>query len=201
MIDVNIFLFDDFETLDVFGPVEVIGRLMEQYQIRLFSLNGGQIVSRQKITVVTEGATAIKPGGILLIPGGLGTRGLVHQKKVIDLLKTLADEAAYCLTVCTGTALLAQTGLLNGVRATTNKKAYDWVTSLNDKVKWVYEARWVADSRYYTSSGVSAGIDMTLGFVADRHGKATSKEIAQDIEYIWNENADFDPFCIKEGSQ
>jgi transcriptional regulator GlxA family with amidase domain len=48
---------------------------------------------------------------------------------------------------------------------------------------------------YYTSSGVSAGIDMVLSFVSDRHGIETAEKIAKTIEYIWNKDKDHDPFC------
>ncbi len=197
MIDVNVLLFNDFETLDVFGPVEIIGRLEEEYKIHLFSIEGGNILSRQQTTVATIPVSQINPEGILLIPGGLGTRQLVLDNDCIQLLKLLAEKAPYCLTVCTGTALLAKTGLLDERQATTNKKAFDWVQSLNPNVKWIYRARWIVDGKFYTSSGVSAGMDMVLGFISDRHGKDTSMEIADHIEYLWNDDPNHDPFCKK----
>jgi len=62
--------------------------------------------------------------GILFIPGGQGTRKLVNNEDTILLLKKIAQSALYCITVCTGTALLAKTGLLNGVRATKQQKSF-----------------------------------------------------------------------------
>lgn len=193
MTNVNILLFPAFETLDAFGPVEVFGCIPE-YQLHYVSVTGGTVISKQGIPVCTEKAEE-KISGILLVPGGQGTRPLVENPQFIESLKSLAAQSQYCLTVCTGSALLAKTGLLDHRRATSNKNALPWVRSVNPNVRWVKEARWVVDEKYYTSSGVSAGIDMALGFVADQFGKKQAEEIAADIEYIWNDDATKDPFA------
>ena len=86
--------------------------------------------------------------------------------------------------------------MLDGRQATSNKRAWQWVTSLSAQVNWVKKARWCADGRFYTSSGVSAGTDMALAFIADRHGEATAEEIAQHIEYRWHNDAGDDPFAV-----
>jgi len=83
---------------------------------------------------------------------------------------------------------------LNGRKATSNKRAFAWVQSVNSDVKWISHARWVVDGKFYTSSGVSAGIDMALGFISDRFGREKTAEIAQSIEYIWNSNKNNDLF-------
>ncbi|BCZ46821.1 dimethyladenosine transferase [Clostridium gelidum] len=195
MTDFNIFLFDDFETLDVFGPVEIIGQLEEVYTMKFFSIKGGIITSKQKTQIVTKPYTEVDFNGILFIPGGKGTRKLVHDEDTILILKKIAKSSLYCITVCTGTALLAKTKLLNGVKATSNKKAFDWVKSMNLEVHWIYKARWVNDNKYYTSSGVSAGMDMILGFISDKFGKEKAMEIADSIEYVWNDNPEEDMFA------
>ena len=63
-------------------------------------------------------------------------------------------------------------------------------------VHWIQQARWVRDGNVYTSSGVSAGMDMTLGFIRDMHGEKTAREIIRMIEYIWNEDQNHDPFAV-----
>lgn len=193
-MDVNILLFDNFETLDAFGPVEVFGRI-EEYRLRYVSFTGGTVVSKQGIRVLTEDINDADHNGILLIPGGQGTRSLVNDVKFIEKLSDAAMESKYCLTVCTGSALLAKTGLLNNKRATSNKKAFEWVKSINTDVLWIKEARWVVDQKYYTSSGVSAGIDMALGFVSEIFGMDKVQEITEHIEYIWNSDQYNDPFA------
>ena len=104
------------------------------------------------------------------------------------------SKAPRFMSICTGSALLAKTGILNGKRATSNKRVFKWVTEQDNEVLWVREARWVRDDHLYTSSGVSAGIDMTLGFIEDLMGKDKAREISQSIEYFWNQNSQYDPF-------
>jgi len=195
MIDFNIFLFDDFETLDVFGPVEIIGKLDEIYKMNFFSIKGGIITSKQKTEILTKPYTDIDFSGILFIPGGEGTRELVNSNDTILILQKIAENSLHCITVCTGTALLAKTGLLNGIKATSNKRAFEWVKSINLEVEWIYKARWISDGKYYTSSGVSAGMDMILGFISDKISNEKAKEIAERIEYVWNDNPDEDIFA------
>lgn len=193
-MDVNILLFPDFETLDAFGPVEVLGRV-EEYELRYISFTGGTVTSRQGIKVLTEDIKDADLYGILLIPGGQGTRPLVNDIHFIEKLSDIATKSKYCLTVCTGSALLAKTGLLNNKKATSNKMAFEWVQSINTDVLWIQKARWVADQKYYTSSGVSAGIDMALGFVAERFGVSKAQSISEHMEYIWNPDSNNDPFA------
>lgn len=195
-MDFNLFLFDDFETLDVFGPAELFGMLPE-YKLRFLSQEGGLITSRQGAQIMTEPAREGDFSGLLLIPGGLGTRPLLESPAHLGLLKEMAEESAYCLTVCTGSALLAKTGLLKGRRATSNKSVFEWVKTLDSEVHWVERARWVVDGKYYTSSGVSAGMDMSLGFIAEHFGRERAEDIAVYAEYIWNDDSQNDPFAKK----
>lgn len=192
-MDINVLLFSDFETLDVFGPVEILGRL-EGYNLRYFSVDGGIAISKQGTKVITEKLEDADFSGILLVPGGQGTRPLVNDNAFIEKLKEIAVKSTYCLTICTGSALLAKTNLLNNKKATSNKRAFEWVKSVNPKVDWQTCARWVVDGKFYTSSGVSAGIDMALGFAADRFGVEKAKDIAHAIEYVWNLDKDNDLF-------
>lgn len=194
MIHANILLFPEFETLDAFGPAEVLGRVPE-FQLHYVSMTGGVILSKQGVPVLTECMKDTDLSGILLIPGGQGTRPLVMESEFIENLKDIAEQSKYCLTVCTGSALLAKTNLLDNKKATSNKNALEWVKSLNTKVHWVHQARWVVDQKYYTSSGISAGIDMALGFVADRFDVDRAQKIAEGIEYLWNSDPDADPFA------
>ncbi|MDL2248561.1 DJ-1/PfpI family protein [Tyzzerella sp. OttesenSCG-928-J15] len=190
----NILLFDGFETLDAFGPVEIIGRLKEEYKLNYYSRHGGIVTSTQGVAVATQKAEAIEAGGILLVPGGMGTRQLVCDNEFIAMLKILGEESEFVLTVCTGSALLAKTGLLKDVKATSNKRAFGWAASVDEEVNWQAKARWVEDGKYFTSSGISAGMDMALGFVARFHGEDTADKICFEIEYIWNKDKNYDPF-------
>jgi len=197
MVSFNIVLFDGFETLDATGPVEVIGQMPETYSLGYFSRSGGSVLSSQQLGVNTRPFSEMDTAGVLLIPGGTGTRKLVDDIDFISKIKEISQNASYALTVCTGSALLAKTGLLCGKNATSNKRAFDWVSGTCAEVHWVKNARWVVDGKYYTSSGVSAGIDMTLGFVSDIHGDDAAREICRNIEYTRNKDKTNDPFAVE----
>jgi len=195
-MNTGVLLFEDFETLDVFGPVEILGRLKEHYQVRFYSLDGGLVTNSHGVSVLSEKLDLIRHGvDIFLIPGGWGTRKEVANVALIEAIRQISSQSTFVLTVCTGSALLAKTGLLDGKNATTNKRAFDWVTAQGEHVKWIRKSRWAVDGKYYTSSGVSAGMDMTLGFLSDRHGLDFAKSVAFQIEYHWMEEKDNDPFC------
>lgn len=192
--DVNIFLFEGFETLDIFGPVEVLGRV-EEYQMRYYSVDGGCVLSAQNTEIMTQPVDKCNEKGIFVIPGGRGTRPLVMDNENLKIIKKYAEASTFCLSICTGAAVLAKCGVLNKRKATSNKKAFDWVMENGKDVNWIRKARWCVDEKYYTASGVSAGIDMTLGFVADQFGIDRAEKITEDMEYIWNRNAENDIFA------
>lgn len=196
MEDLNILLFHDFETLDAFGPAEIAGRLPETFRLHYYSLEGGVTESSHGVRVETQPFAQVEAGGIVLLPGGMGTRTLVDDPRFIGEIGEICRNARYILTVCTGSALLARTGLLSGRKATTNKRAYDWVCAQGADVSWQKRARWVVDGNVYTSSGISAGMDMMLGFVRDRLGEETAREVCRQIEYVWNAEKEQDPFAM-----
>ena len=195
MKKIAVLLFTDFETLDVFGPVEIFGIMKEEYEVSFYSLEGGVVKNGHGVAVLSEKLDTIKKGvNVFLIPGGWGTRPEVNNAALIALIKEIATASNHVLTVCTGTALLARTGLLDGRKATSNKRAFDWVIEQGVAVDWIRKARWVVDGKYYTSSGVSAGMDMVLGFIEDMHGLDLALDLANRIEYNWNRDKDEDNF-------
>ena len=111
-------LFSQFETLDAFGPAEVLGRL-PGCQIVCASVQGGICRSAQGVPVMTVPLSEAE-GEVLLLPGGMGTRPLAEDQNFLDILARQGAKAQYCLSVCTGSALLARCGLLDGRRATSN---------------------------------------------------------------------------------
>ena len=195
MHTITALVFDDFETLDLFGPIEMFGSLPEHYRIQFTSMAGGIIRSKHGVLMQTVAVSELAhQTDIVLVPGGLGTRQLVYNPSFLQTIIVLTHQADWVLSVCTGSALLAKSGVLNGKRATSNKLAWQWVTCQSDQVDWVKQARWVIDGKFYTSSGVSAGMDMALGFIADRHGVDRAHQVAQHTEFRWQENSHVDDF-------
>ena len=198
----GVLLFKGFELLDVFGPLEAWGMLanMGQCKVTTVAERSGAVTSAQGPKAIADFGFADCPHlDLILIPGGIGTREEISNQPLLDWLKTRAEKAEAVTTVCTGTAILARTGLLDGRRATTNKRAFKWVAEQGAKVNWVREARWVEDGKFATSSGVSAGIDMALAVMARLYGATTAEQIAIAMEYEWHRDAGWDPFAKIHG--
>lgn len=197
---VGVLLFEGFELLDVFGPLEMLGMLHEDFAIRLVAEQAPQVASAQgPRSVIDDHFADDRAYDVLLVPGGMGTRREVENAALLRWLAQAAGRAEIVASVCTGSALLAKAGLLDGRRATTNKLAFDWVTSQGPAVQWERRARWVEDGKFFTSSGVSAGMDMALALVARLCGIDRARQAAHWAEYVWNEDSANDPFAVPRG--
>jgi transcriptional regulator GlxA family with amidase domain len=197
---VGVVLFDGFELLDVFGPLEMFGVLPSRFEISLLGPRAGPVASAQGPRSVVDYAYGDAPASdIVLVPGGIGNRPLLEDRAVLDWLARYCATAGYVTSVCTGSALLAVAGLLDGYRATSNKRAFEWVRELGNGVEWVPEARWVVDRNRWTSSGVAAGIDMALALIAHVYGSEVAYSVADGTEYDWHVDPDWDPFAAKCG--
>ncbi len=197
---IGVVLFEDFELLDVFGPLEMFGMAADHFEIRLISEHGGVVASRQGPKSVSDDSFESAPAiDVVLVPGGIGTRREVDNPVLLDWLQQRAQQAELVTSVCTGSALLAKAGVLDGVRATTNKLAFTWAASQSAKVQWQQQARWVEDRKFFTSSGVSSGIDMSLAVIAKLVSHQAAEQAANFAEYDWHRDADWDPFAVLHG--
>jgi transcriptional regulator GlxA family with amidase domain len=136
---------------------------------------------------------------IMLIPGGQGTRRLVSDEAFLSWLRAWATPASLVTSVCTGSAVLAAAGLLDGYRATSNKAAFEWVREQSKKVDWIARARWVEDRDRWTSSGVAAGMDMAAALLADLFGKDVAQRATTQAELEVHADASWDPFAKIHG--
>jgi transcriptional regulator GlxA family with amidase domain len=196
----GVVLFPVFELLDVFGPLEMFGALPEQVEITVIAARPGPVGSFQGPEVVaTHGFTDCPPLDLLLVPGGFGTREQIANAALLDFVRAQAARAEVTMSVCSGSALLAAAGVLDGRRATSNKMFFRELVASGPRVQWVAEARWVEDGPFFTSSGVSAGIDMALAVIAKLFGAKTSEDIALATEYEWHRDAAWDPFARARG--
>lgn len=193
-------IFPGFELLDVFGPMEMFGMLSKEFSLELIAETAGPVPSNQGLSA--QATKSVEQGtdyDILFVPGGAGTRREVENQKLLDWITETAENSEYVLSVCTGSALLAKSGVLDDRRATTNKAAFAWVVEQGPRVDWVRKARWVEDGRFITSSGVSAGMDMALGAIALMHDTETAERVAMYCEYSWHQDKDLDPFAPMHG--
>jgi transcriptional regulator GlxA family with amidase domain len=189
-------LYPGFELLDLYGPLEMFGSLAEQIRIATVAEKKGPVASTPGVeTVAHHDFTDCPPLDLILLPGGFGTLRELGNGALLDFLRKRAPSAEVTMSVCSGSALLARAGLLDGRRATSNKIYFQLARSQSDKVDWVTAARWVEDWPFVTSSGVSAGTDMALAVIARLFGKEVADEVAIQTEYSWHRDADRDPFA------
>ena len=194
----NVLLFGGFTEVNALGPTEALSPALEGerkcYEIEYFSVFGGLVGSSTSAKIWTRKLDEIAKFDVLLVPGGFAARELAHESEFIAILDELARRHEYVITACTGSVLLAKTGLLDGVEATSNKLSWQWATSEAPSVRWVRAARWCVSGKFYTSSGVSAGIDAALGFIADMHGQSEAQRIARTMKYVCNSDKNADLF-------
>jgi transcriptional regulator GlxA family with amidase domain len=197
----GIVLYPKFELLDVYGPAEIFGSLGPQLKIVMVAQKAGPVASAQGPQVLADfGFEDCPPLDLVMVPGGFGTLTELNNNVLLEWLQARAPQAEIVMSVCSGSAILAKAGLLDGHRATSNKRYFKMATDQGPKVNWVRQARWVDDGDRVTSSGVSAGIDMALHVVERLYGTKTAEFIADGTEYQWHRDADNDPFARGDSS-
>jgi putative intracellular protease/amidase len=211
-IRIGILVYTGFEPLDVWGFTEAftIARFIgtgylspPPYPFEVLFISNDERPKGKKSAVPdpvkTQNGPRVAPDmfrddalkerlDVLMIPGG-NTGPLLTQnqaKALIDWVKAMDQRVKLMTSVCTGAAVLASAGLLDGKPATTNHQAFAWVTSLGPKVLWDNVSRWVDAGRYVTSAGVSAGTDMAFYLVERLAGKAVAETAAKAAEYDWH---------------
>ncbi|MGB0854084.1 MAG: DJ-1/PfpI family protein [Pikeienuella sp.] len=194
-------VFPGFETLDFFGPLEMLGgHDVGEIDIKIMAETLDPVASfHGPRTVVDKTFADGCDYDLILIPGGDSAPLDPVNQAMNDWIVAAAANAEYVMAVCTGTVLLATTGLLDGRRATTNKKDYTATIPYGPNVEWVPKARWVEDGKFFTSSGVSAGMDMSLAVMAKMFGEEVAETIAIGTEYEWHKDPNWDPFSKLAG--
>lgn len=129
---------------------------------------------------------------VLIVPGGGGTRRNMTEE--IAFVKAVYPNLKYLISVCTGASILARAGVLDGRRATTNKRSFAWVASTGPNTTWVPTARWVEDGNIWSSSGISAGIDITYAWVAHVYSDPVAEYMSQSLEYDRQTDEHHDPY-------
>ena len=214
-IRIGILVYDGFEPIDVWGFTEAfaISRFIGTdyqspppypFEVKFIS---NEVRPRGKskgvpAPVKSENGPRVAPDmfrddalkqsfDLFMIPGG-NTGPLLDPAKpkavkaLIDWVKAMDKRVKITTSVCTGAAVLAASGVLDGKPAATNHAAFAWVTSFGPRVLWDNVSRWVDAGRYVTSAGVSAGTDMAFHLVDRLAGRAVAEAAAKQAEYDWH---------------
>jgi transcriptional regulator GlxA family with amidase domain len=178
MRDVLVVLFDGVQSLDVTGPLEVFSNA--GYRTATASLGGGMVRTTSGLRLTPDAdLDDLRPRDLLLVPGGAGARR--RDRELVGWLSRQAHHARQLASVCTGTFLLAEAGLLAGRRVTTH---WEHCATLKDQYPDLDvdpEPIYVRDGNVITSAGVTAGIDLALALVEDDLGRDAALRIAREL--------------------
>src|ERR1051326_3681403 len=183
-ISVAIVLFDGVQIIDYSGPWEVFG----QAGFKVFTVadKTEPLTTRFDQKVTPDYSFDNSPDAdIILLPGGRGTAKAADNPRAIKWIQEKAKGARYVMSVCTGAFLLARTGLLDGLSATTFRTAIPSLEQAAPKTKVVYNQRYVDNGKVITTAGLSSGIDGALHLVEKIQGKGQAENEALVLEYNW----------------
>jgi transcriptional regulator GlxA family with amidase domain len=186
--------FPDAQILDVAGPLEVFARtsrwLTDEglvdapvYEIALLAATPGSLAMSNGLRFVVEKSidgldTALDT---LMVAGGLGVTAAMSDPRLLAWLRKIAPRVRRLCSVCTGTFLLAEAGLLSGRRATTHWRFCDALARRFPSVRVQTDPIFVRDGHVYTSAGVTAGIDLALALVEEDHGRRVALGVAREL--------------------
>ncbi|RBW42467.1 DJ-1/PfpI family protein [Psychromonas sp. B3M02] len=195
-MNIAIYLYDNAEVLDFSGPFEVLStakRLANKdWNIFLVSESDNLVQARGGFPVKAHYSFEDHPSiDLLIVVGGVHTEE-VKKTKVINWVASIASQSSKVLSVCTGAFLLAEAGLLNGLKVTTHWEDIDDLRDAYPLLQVITGQRWVAQGKYITSGGISAGIDMSLQLVSELDSLPLAEKTAQQMEYHWQKT----PFII-----
>ena len=179
---IGVYVYDGFNTLDAVGPYQVLSQLMK-VDIFFVAKKKGLIKNQRGLVFnVTKSIDEVQQLDILVIPGGAKETFLQTQdQEVLDWIKKIDKTSVYTTSVCTGGWILGATGLLEGKNVSCN-----WYRA--EEIMKMYGAtyqpeRYVRDGKYWTSAGVTAGMDMALGMMNELMGEKYTKGVMLDLEY------------------
>jgi putative intracellular protease/amidase/YHS domain-containing protein len=181
--NVAILVFDGVQIIDYTGPYEVFGQA--GYQVFTVAAGPGPITTTMGMQVVPAYTLDTAPAAeVVVIPGG-GIDAAANDPRTLAWIRARAATAAHLLTVCNGAFILARTGLLDGLTATT---FYDLIPQLREeapRVRVVADQRFVDNGKIVTTAGLSSGIDGSLHVVERLRGNGRAQQVALNMEYDW----------------
>lgn len=178
---IGILVYDGVNDLDFTGPRYVLGQ--SGAKTRLIGIKPGPIKTVMGVQVVPDTVIdEVSQLDILIIPGGFtGTIETAYDERVLDWIRRIDKGTTYTGAICTGVWILGATGLLEGKQAVTN-----WYREEEFLKKYKAipaKKRWTNDGKYWTSAGVTAGMDMSLALLNDNWGEKYTQGVMLDMEY------------------
>lgn len=186
---IGVYLFEGVEELDWVGPWEVLASWAhwfpkDQVSVYTVARTEGPVCCAKGMRVLPDHAVEDAPSpDVLLVPGGQGTRPQIGDEDVKSWLRRAASSGVLMTSVCTGSLLLADAGLLDDRPATTHWASLEALGEMGERIDVRTEGRFVDAGEVVTAAGVSAGIDMALHLVARLASEETARQVRRYIEY------------------
>jgi len=186
---IAIVLFDGAEELDWAGPWEVLAAWAQEWpedgaEVYTVADSREPVTCAKGLRVLPDNAWEDAPApDVVVWPGGRGTRPMLRDERVRERVRRLAASGALMTSVCTGSLVYADAGLLDGRPATTHWSALDELAALGQGIRIDADARFIDDGDVVVAAGVSAGIDMALHLVTRLHSAERAREVRRYIQY------------------
>ncbi|EGR2450206.1 DJ-1/PfpI family protein [Vibrio cholerae] len=188
-MNIGIYIYDEAEVLDFSGPFEVFSTAKrlgaENWNVFLVSETLEPVKARGGFTVLPDYSFQHHPQIDLLIVVGGVHRNEMNNSNVLHWVASVDKHAKHIASVCTGAFILANAGLLKGLAVTTHREDIPELKQRFPDLVIVEDKRWVTTSKYTTSGGISAGIDMSLFLVSKFHSQSHADLVAHQMEYNW----------------
>jgi len=182
-IRIAIPVFDRMTALDAIGPYEVLQRI-PTFDITFVGHTVGEVRTENAMLGLRADATLedLSEPDVIVFPGGVGTRPLEHDERVLDWVRHAHAGTRFTTSVCTGSLVLGAAGLLDGLAATTHWSCYRELAAhgAEPSADRVVEH---LDRRIITAAGVSSGIDMALRLVELLVDRTAGQAAQLMIEY------------------
>jgi transcriptional regulator GlxA family with amidase domain len=182
---IGVLIFPDFQLLDAAGPISVfeVARYYAKRQlaIRAIAATPGPVRSTSGVEMLAHKFGS--PGALttLLVAGGRGVEAAARDKCTMRFVQAVAKRGVRIASVCSGTFVLAEAGLLDGKRATTHWQRTRQFLAAYPKVKLEPDQIFVRDGNVWSSAGITAGIDLALAMVAEDYGDAVVERTARQL--------------------
>jgi len=185
---IAVFVFEGAEELDFVGPWEVLTVWAKSFDddVEVFTVapTSEPVTCAKGLRVIPDHSLDTAPEfDVLVYPGGEGNRAHIGDEQIRKWLRASAERGALMTSVCTGSLVYADAGLLDGRSATTHWMWTEVLGNLGTDIDVRPNDRFVDAGDVITAAGVSAGIDMALHLVARLASPERAREVKKYIQY------------------